>query len=383
MKKKVAKFKSRRIMFVMGTRPEVVKLAPVIKKVAQDRIHFRSDVVVTAQHREMLDQTMRSFNIKSDFDLNIMRPDQSLAELSSFMLKELSIVMREVHPDLVVVQGDTTTTFIASLVAFYLKIPLAHVEAGLRTSDKWQPFPEEMNRRLVTVVADLHFAPTRKARANLLAEGVMEGKVYVVGNTGVDALIDITAGGCQDMSQELGDLYNDPARLLLVTVHRRENHGLPLVRICRALKEIAKREPSVNVLFPVHLNPNIRNTVGRVVGKVDNIHLVPPLDYRLFSFFMKKAHVLLTDSGGIQEEGPMLGKPVLVLRDVTERDEAVRVGAARLVGTETKQIVGETLTLLHNSEEYAKMAVKRLPFGDGKASARIVSVIRNLDFNYV
>jgi UDP-N-acetylglucosamine 2-epimerase (non-hydrolysing) len=368
----------KKIMFIMGTRPDAIKMIPVIKRIDNAGDEFQPVVVATAQHREMLDQVLQVFHVQPNYDLDIMHPNQSLVTLSALMLQRLTNVIQEVRPDLLFVQGDTTTTFIASLAAFYEKVAVAHIEAGLRTGNKFHPFPEEINRRLTGVLADLHFAPTEKAKGNLLREGVSEKRIFVTGNTGIDALMDVASKKCKPLDPALRDICGRRSRFILVTAHRRESYGGPLVRICNALKEIAEAEPQIKIVYPVHLNPNIGETVKSTIGGIRNIHLIDPLDYASFSQLMRKAYLILTDSGGIQEEAPALGTPVLVMRETSERMEAVEAGAAKIVGTETATIVKETLNLLHNRNEYQEMAQTRLPFGDGQASRRIHGILRKL-----
>jgi len=363
-----------KVLTVLGTRPEAIKLAPVIKELERLNDKFTSRVCVTGQHREMLDPFLQLFDIKPDWDLDIMRPNQSLFDVTVSALTKLRPVLETERPDLVLVQGDTTTAFVAALAAFYLKIKIGHVEAGLRTADKYNPFPEEINRRLISHLADLHFAPTQRAKANLLAEGIDEGSVFVTGNTVIDALFMILER--TEGQNLLADLPLQPdKKLILVTAHRRESFGEGLISICQALIEIIRRVSNVEVVYPVHLNPNVRSTVERYLTGVDRIHLIKPLDYVSFIHLMSRAYLILTDSGGIQEEAPSLGKPVLVLRKVSERPEAIEAGAAKVVGTDTKSIVEETLLLLEDEREYSKMANASNPFGDGHAAERIVKII--------
>jgi len=363
-----------KVLTVLGTRPEAIKLAPVIKELERQNDKFTSRVCVTGQHREMLAPFLQLFDIKPDWDLDIMKPNQSLFDVTVSALTKLRPVLETENPDIVLVQGDTTTAFVAALAAFYLKIKIGHVEAGLRTADKYNPFPEEINRRLISHLADLHFAPTSRAKANLLAEGIDEGSVFVTGNTVIDALFMILER--TEGQNLLADLPLQPdKKLILVTAHRRESFGEGLINICQALIEIIRRVPNVEVVYPVHLNPNVRSTVERYLAGVDRIHLIEPLDYVSFVHLMNRAYLILTDSGGIQEEAPSLGKPVLVLRKVSERPEAIEAGAAKVVGTDAKSIVEETLLLLEDEREYSKMAKASNPFGDGHAAERIVKII--------
>ena len=363
-----------KVMTVFGTRPEAIKLAPVIKELERRPGRFISKVCVTAQHREMLDPFLKIFDIKPDYDLNVMKPNQSLFDVTIAVLSKLEPILRKEDPDIVLVQGDTTTAFVAALAAFYFKIKIGHVEAGLRTADKYNPFPEEINRRLISHLADLHFAPTERARANLLAEGIPDEHIFVTGNTVVDALSMIperTKGQAL-----LPKLPLHPGRkVILVTAHRRENFGQGLANICQALKRIVEQAPDVEVVYPVHLNPNVRFTVEHTLKGVERIHLVQPLDYVAFVHLMSGAYLILTDSGGIQEEAPSLGKPVLVMRRTTERPEAIEAGAAKLVGTDPDVIAQETLRLLEDKEAYARMSFVSNPFGDGHAAEHIVDVL--------
>jgi UDP-N-acetylglucosamine 2-epimerase len=363
-----------KVLSVFGTRPEAVKMAPVIARL-QRTSGVESKVCVTAQHREMLDQVLSLFEITPDFDLNLMQPDQSLAELTAAIFSGLDGVIQAVRPDWVFVQGDTTTVLAASLLAYYHHVRVGHVEAGLRTGDKWQPFPEEMNRRVAGAVADLHFAPTERARSNLLAEGVPGERIVVTGNTVIDALQAIAA---RPYRFERGPLARLPAdrRLILITAHRRENFGQPLESIFAALRSLAETyNGDVHMVYPVHLNPHVQEPAHRVLGKVPNITLLEPLDYLPMVHLMKRAYLVLTDSGGIQEEAPALGTPVLVLREVTERPEALEAGTARLVGTDRDRIVAETRTLLDDARARDAMARAVNPFGDGHAAERIVEAV--------
>lgn len=371
-----------KVVTVVGTRPEAIKLAPVIKELER---HSRvtSRVCATAQHRAMLDQVLQLFGIEPDWDLNLMHGDQSLFDLTSRALLALEDVLRKEKPDVVLVQGDTTTAFVASLAAYYLRIRIGHVEAGLRTYDKYNPFPEEMNRRLADTLCDLYFAPTELARQNLLREGVPEEKVFVTGNTVIDALlwmiqqqaVPSTQRSLENSFQEKCGIMLDERRIILVTGHRRESFGKGFENMCQGLKRIADHYPDIQIIYPVHLNPNVRKPVQRVLGAIRNVHLIEPLDYALFVFLMNRAYLVLTDSGGIQEEAPSLGKPVLVMREKTERPEAIEAGTAKLVGTESQRIFKETKRLLSDQAEYEKMARAVNPFGDGHAAERIVQIL--------
>ena len=366
-----------KVLTIFGTRPEAIKLAPVIKELERHSESI-SRVCVTAQHREMLDQVLELFEIKPDWDLDLMRKDQSLFDITARGLQGLQDVFKEEQPDIVLVQGDTTTAFVASLAAYYLRVKIGHVEAGRRTEDKYNPFPEEMNRRLADVLSDLYFAPTQRAEQNLLREGISAERVFITGNTVIDALFLVLRQEPRSKSQlvfsDFG-LSTDDSRLILVTGHRRESFGEGFEKICQGLKLIAERNPDVQIVYPVHMNPNVKEPVYRILGGVENVHLIEPLDYAQFVFLMKRAYLILTDSGGIQEEAPSLGKPVLVMRGKTERPEAIEAGTARLVGTDSNRIFRETQRLLDNADEYDKMARAVNPFGDGKAAERIVQVL--------
>lgn len=363
-----------KILVVFGTRPEAIKMAPVVKELQRYPGNFSVTVCATAQHREMLDSVLNLFSIEPDYDLNIMQKNQSLFQIASSTLGKIQPVLEEVKPDIVLVQGDTSTAFIVSLAGFYLKIPVGHVEAGLRTNDKNNPFPEEINRRLISHVADLHFAPTETARNYLLAEGISPENIHVTGNTVIDALL-MTVNDKFVMPPELKAVDFENSKIILVTAHRRENFGEPLRNICLALKDMAQHDDNLQIVYPVHLNPNVRRVVYDMLDDVENIFLTEPMDYEMFVNLMNKAYLILTDSGGIQEEAPSLGKPVLVLRNVTERPEAVEAGTAKVVGTEKENIIVATRELLDNKEEYDRMANIRNPYGDGTASKRIVKIL--------
>jgi UDP-N-acetylglucosamine 2-epimerase (non-hydrolysing) len=366
-----------KVLTVFGTRPEAIKLAPVIKRL-ENHPEIVSHVCVTAQHREMLDQVLTLFKIEPHWDLNLMQQDQSLFEITARALRSLERVLVKEHPDVILVQGDTTTAFVASLAAFYLKIRIGHVEAGLRTQDRYNPFPEEMNRRLADALTDFYFAPTETAKSNLLQEGVPEQAISVTGNTVIDALF-LTLDSYFELAQtslknRLPFLSND-TRIILVTGHRRESFGEGFESICKGLAAIAKQNPGVQIVYPVHMNPNVREPVHRILGSLENVLLIEPLDYADFVFLMKRSYVILTDSGGIQEEAPALAKPVLVMRETTERPEAIAAGTAKLVGTNSDTIAQETQILLDSASEYQKMALAVNPFGDGKAAGRIVDML--------
>jgi len=358
-------------LFIFGTRPEAIKLAPVIRQLIEHPRNFEPRIAVTAQHRDLLDQVVQAFSIRTDYDLDVMRPGQSLFYSTSRIIGALEAVFEAERPDCVVVQGDTTTAFCGALAGFYRGIPVAHVEAGLRTGDRHEPFPEEMNRVLVGRLSTLHFAPTEAAGENLRREGVDPARILVTGNTAIDAVLEVrdalNAGRLHP--QELPDL--DPRKkLVLVTAHRRESFGAGFDGICTALRRLSERD-DIEIVYPVHPNPHVQESVERHLAGAANIKLIQPLDYVSFVALMCRAHILLTDSGGIQEEGPSLGKPVLVMRDKTERPEAVAAGAARLVGTDENRIVSETALLLDDETEYARRSQVHNPYGDGHASERI------------
>lgn len=368
-----------KVLSVLGTRPEAIKMAPVIKELEQQSTEIQSVVCATAQHREMLDQVLGVFDIQPDYDLDVMRPGQTLSQLTANILTRLDQVVAQERPDWVLVQGDTTTVMVASLVAYYHRVRVGHVEAGLRTDDKWQPFPEEINRRLTDVLADLYFAPTERNREKLLREGVLPAEIVVTGNTVIDALL-MTVARLREEGRSPQVWSRDERRIILVTAHRRENFGPPLVRICRALAEIAARYPSqVRLVYPVHPNPNVLGPVHEMLGDIPNITLTEPLGYRAFVQLMSDAHLILTDSGGLQEEAPSLSVPVLVLRDVTERPEGVAAGVVKLVGTDEQTIIEEAVTLLEDDVAYGRMAQGANPYGDGQASQRIVEALRQYD----
>jgi UDP-N-acetylglucosamine 2-epimerase (non-hydrolysing) len=357
-------------LFAFGTRPEAIKLAPLIKRLQEEKSKFRVQICITAQHRQLLDMVLETFGIKPDFDLAIMREGQTLFDINVRILRGLEKLFRGKRPDLIFVQGDTTTAFVSALAAFYCQIPVAHIEAGLRTADKYAPFPEEMNRRLISQLTDYHFAPTPKAKENLLSEGIPKNRILVTGNTVIDAL-HLALRMNPDVRVPVLERVNPKNRIILVTCHRRESFGKPFIRICSALAKLAERNRDIEIIYPVHPNPNIRIPAHKVLGNKERVHLIPPMDYLPFVHLLKHSYLILTDSGGIQEEAPGLGKPVLVLREKTERPEAIEAGTARLVGTNEKKIVEETENLLHSEKEYQKMARVKNPFGDGKASERI------------
>ena len=363
-----------RVLSIFGTRPEAVKMAPVIRRLASEP-RVESVVCVTAQHREMLDQVLNLFSIRPDFDLDLMRPDQPLADLTAVLFTGLDPVLREARPDWVLIQGDTTSAMAASLLAYYHRARVGHVEAGLRTGDKWQPFPEEINRRVAGAIADLHFAPTDWARQNLLHEGVPPERVIVTGNPVIDALRDVAA---RHYDVTKGPLAAIPweRRVILVTAHRRESFGRPLEDIFTALRTLTETYPKdIHLVYPVHLNPNVHAPAHRLLGNLPNVSLIEPLDYLPMVHLMKRAYLVLTDSGGLQEEAPALGTPVLVLREVTERPEAIEAGTARLVGTDPARILSETRRLLDDPAARQAMAHAANPYGDGHAAERIVEAL--------
>ena len=367
-----------RVLSVFGTRPEAIKMAPVIQALAETP-DMESGVCVTAQHRAMLDQVLDLFAISPDYDLDIMRDGQDLAHITQTVLTGMIGVLDDFKPDRVLVHGDTTTTFAASLAAYYQKIPVGHVEAGLRTGDVYAPYPEEMNRKLTDAIADMLFAPTESARANLIAEGVPEGRITVTGNTVIDALLSVMSRLENDkcLAHEQADLFkalDTDRKMILVTGHRRENFGAGFEAICTALGTLAERGDA-EIVYPVHLNPNVKEPVYRTIGGHANIHLMEPLDYLPFVYLMGRAHFILTDSGGIQEEAPSLGKPVLVMRDVTERPEAVDAGTVKLVGANAAAIVTESNRLLDDAGAYDAMSRAHNPYGDGEAAQRIAEVL--------
>ncbi len=363
-----------KVMTVFGTRPEAIKLAPVIHRLRDHGDRFQSVVVVTAQHREMLDQVLRLFDIAPHYDLDLMRPEQSPFDVTAQALAGLKPILEAERPDIVLVQGDTTTVLAAALAAYYLKIPVGHVEAGLRTHDKFQPFPEEMNRRLTSALADLHFAPTDTARDNLLRENVPAGSIYVTGNTVIDALLSVAERPHALAEPGLAGLPTE-GRLVLVTAHRRENWGRPLEDICAAIGRLVAQFPDVVAVFSVHKNPAVRQTVSARLGGEPRVVLIEPVDYEPFVHLMQRSYLILTDSGGIQEEAPSLGKPVLVLRNVTERPEGVAAGTLRVVGTQPESIVAEANRLLSDRSAYDQMARASNPYGDGHAAERILDTL--------
>ncbi|KJJ38657.1 non-hydrolyzing UDP-N-acetylglucosamine 2-epimerase [Aequorivita vladivostokensis] len=372
----------KRNLIVFGTRPEAIKMAPLVQKFLNNK-NFITKVCVTAQHREMLDQVLDFFEIIPDFDLDLMQPNQNLYSLTATIIENMKPVLEEVNPDYVYVHGDTTTSMAVGIAAFYSGAKICHVEAGLRTFDRQYPFPEEFNRQLTGKIADYHFAPTELSKKNLLAENTKEERILVTGNTVIDALLygieKVNAENFKDAEIEnLKTLLNFQKKIILVTGHRRENHGDGLISICAALKTVAQNNPDVEIIYPVHLNPNVIGPVNELLGGIENIYLVSPLAYPAFIWLMEKSYLIITDSGGIQEEAPSLGKPVLVTRTTTERPEAVEEGTVILLGTDTERIVEETEKLLTNVDYYKGMSMLHNPYGDGKSAERIVNFIEAL-----
>ncbi len=364
----------KKILIVFGTRPEAIKMSPLVKEFQKHEEHFMTRVCVTAQHREMLDQVLDFFEIKPDYDLDLMQPGQNLYTLTARIITEMKPVMEDFDPDYVFVHGDTTTTMASSIAAFYNQSKVCHVEAGLRTHNKWSPFPEEINRQVAGRIADYHFAPTMTSRQNLLDENVPEEHIFVTGNTVIDALISSVkkvdenpSDFVSSMKEQLGN-----KEMILVTGHRRENHGQGFEDICKALKTIAVNHPECIIVYPVHLNPKVQEPVNRILSTQENIILIDPLAYQDFIWMMNRSKLIITDSGGVQEEAPSLGKPVLVMRDTTERPEAVEAGTVILVGTDMDKIVQETYTLMTDKETFERMSTLHNPYGDGKACERIV-----------
>lgn len=374
----------KKILIVIGTRPEAIKMASLIKLLQKEKDHFTVKVCITAQHREMLDQVLEMFDIQPDYDLNIMKPDQDLFDITANILSGLKHTLKEFAPNLVLVHGDTTTTLAASLAAYYLKITVGHVEAGLRTGNIYSPWPEEINRKVAGAIAAFHFAPTQQAKNNLLAEGTPLENIHVTGNTVIDALLFMInkINDSQEMRSRIeekirlgGFVMNDKRKIILVTGHRRENFGQGFIHICEALKQLAISHPDVDIVYPVHLNPNVQNVVARTLSDISNIYLLSPLEYDTFILLLNNSYIVLTDSGGVQEEAPSLGKPVLVMREQTERPEAIAAGCVKLVGTDKAKIIAEVNQLLENKETYLKMSKVENPYGDGTAARRIVQFL--------
>ncbi|WP_444903970.1 non-hydrolyzing UDP-N-acetylglucosamine 2-epimerase [Microbulbifer sp. CnH-101-E] len=367
------------VLVVFGTRPEAIKMAPLVLKLQGD-LRFSVQVCVTAQHREMLDQVLTLFNLVPTYDLNLMKPGQDLTDISVAILRGMREILEEAKPDIVLVHGDTATTFAATLACYYKQIPIGHVEAGLRTGNLYSPWPEEANRKLTGALATLHFSPTETSKKNLLEEGVSEDRVFVTGNTVIDALLGVVRKLDNDelLFKKLDEKFSfidKSKKLILVTGHRRESFGDGFKRICQALAVTAKAHPNCQIIYPVHLNPNVQDPVNSLLKNISNIYLIDPLDYLPFVYLMNKSNVILTDSGGIQEEAPSLGKPVLVMRDTTERPEAVSAGTVKLVGTEVDRITKELTTLLTENEAYKNMSYAHNPYGDGEACDRILNAL--------
>ena len=374
----------KKILLVFGTRPEAIKMAPLVKALQKDTEHFETRVCVTAQHRQMLDQVLEVFGITPEYDLNIMAPNQDLYDITAKVLLGLREVLKDFRPDTVLVHGDTTTSMAASLAAFYMQIPVGHVEAGLRTYNMLSPWPEEMNRQVTDRICTYYFAPTEQSKVNLLQENIDAKKIFITGNTVIDALlmavdiISTTAGVKEKMARELqekGYTVGD-REYILVTGHRRENFGDGFLHICKAIKELAALHPEMDIVYPVHLNPNVQKPVYELLSGLSNVYLISPLDYLPFIYAMQHSTLLLTDSGGVQEEAPSLGKPVLVMRDTTERPEAVEAGTVKLVGTDAEAIVSNVTALLQDKEMYKRMSETHNPYGDGQACERIIAALR-------
>ena len=363
--------KKIKVMSIFGTRPEAIKMAPLVKEL-ESRNEIDSIVCVTAQHREMLDQVLETFNIKPDYDLNIMKQGQTLGDITTRALNGLENVIKECKPDIVLVHGDTTTTFAGALAAFYNQVAIGHVEAGLRTYDKYSPFPEEMNRQMVDFLTDMYFAPTKISKENLLKENIDESKIYITGNTAIDAMKTTVKDNYTHKELEW---IKDDERMILLTAHRRENLGEPMRHIFKAIKRVVDEFKDIKVIYPIHMNPKVREVASEIFKDTDRVKLIEPLEVFDFHNFQNKSYLILTDSGGIQEEAPSLGKPVLVLRDTTERPEGIEAGTLKLVGTDEETIYQETKKLLTNKEDYEKMSKASNPYGDGHASERIVDAI--------
>lgn len=372
--KKGEMMKKIKVMVVFGTRPEAIKMAPLVLELKKQSETIETITVVTAQHRQMLDQVLETFRIQPDYDLDIMGKNQSLLDITARILEKFDPVVKEVQPDMILVHGDTTTTFAASLVAFYNQVRIGHVEAGLRTFDKYSPFPEEMNRQMTDNLADLYFAPTSESKANLVMEHHPESSIFITGNTAIDALR-LTVQ--EDYHHQVLDQLDPQKKLVLVTMHRRENQGQPMRAVFGALREMVDAHPELEVVYPVHLSPAVQEAAKDILGEHDRIHLIAPLDVFDFHNLASRSYFIMSDSGGVQEEAPSLGKPVLVLRDTTERPEGVKVGTLKLVGTDPERVKEEMTALLTDPDLYQKMALARNPYGDGKASERIVQAIQH------
>ena len=364
--------KKIKVMTVFGTRPEAIKMAPLVLELQKQSQRFEAITTVSAQHREMLDQVLDIFHIKPDYDLNIMHARQTLTDITSNVLINLDKILKEAKPDIVLVHGDTTTTFAASVAAFYNQIPIGHVEAGLRTWEKYSPYPEEMNRQMTDAMTDLYFAPTNQSKANLLKENHKEDNIYITGNTAIDALKQTVDKGYH---HDILDKVSPDNKLILLTMHRRENQGEPMRRVFKVIREVVESREDVEVIYPVHLSPAVQEVAKEILGNTERIHLISPLDVVDFHNLAARSYFIMTDSGGVQEEAPSLGKPVLVLRDTTERPEGVEAGTLKLVGTESEKVKKEMEELLDNDAEYQRMTQVKNPYGDGKASERILDAI--------
>ena len=364
--------KKIKVMTVFGTRPEAIKMAPLVLELQKQSQRFEAITTVSAQHREMLDQVLDIFHIKPDYDLNIMHARQTLTDITSNVLINLDKILKEAKPDIVLVHGDTTTTFAASVAAFYNQIPIGHVEAGLRTWEKYSPYPEEMNRQMTDAMTDLYFAPTNQSKANLLKENHKEDNIYITGNTAIDALKQTVD---KEYHHDILDKVSPDNKLILLTMHRRENQGEPMRRVFKVIREVVESREDVEVIYPVHLSPAVQEAAKEILGNTERIHLISPLDVVDFHNLAARSYFIMTDSGGVQEEAPSLGKPVLVLRDTTERPEGVEAGTLKLVGTESEKVKKEMEKLLDNDAEYQRMAQAKNPYGDGKASERILDAI--------
>lgn len=364
--------KKIKVMTVFGTRPEAIKMAPLVLELQKQSQRFEAITTVSAQHREMLDQVLDIFHIKPDYDLNIMHARQTLTDITSNVLINLDKILKEAKPDIVLVHGDTTTTFAASVAAFYNQIPIGHVEAGLRTWEKYSPYPEEMNRQMTDAMTDLYFAPTNQSKANLLKENHKEDNIYITGNTAIDALKQTVD---KEYHHDILDKVSPDNKLILLTMHRRENQGEPMRRVFKVIREVVESREDVEVIYPVHLSPAVQEAAKEILGNTERIHLISPLDVVDFHNLAARSYFIMTDSGGVQEEAPSLGKPVLVLRDTTERPEGVEAGTLKLVGTESEKVKKEMEELLDNDAEYQRMTQAKNPYGDGKASERILDAI--------
>lgn len=364
--------KKIKVMTVFGTRPEAIKMAPLVLELQKQSQRFEAITTVSAQHRKMLDQVLDIFHIKPDYDLNIMHARQTLTDITSNVLINLDKILKEAKPDIVLVHGDTTTTFAASVAAFYNQIPIGHVEAGLRTWEKYSPYPEEMNRQMTDAMTDLYFAPTNQSKANLLKENHKEDNIYITGNTAIDALKQTVD---KEYHHDILDKVSPDNKLILLTMHRRENQGEPMRRVFKVIREVVESREDVEVIYPVHLSPAVQEAAKEILGNTERIHLISPLDVVDFHNLAARSYFIMTDSGGVQEEAPSLGKPVLVLRDTTERPEGVEAGTLKLVGTESEKVKKEMEELLDNDAEYQRMTQAKNPYGDGKASERILDAI--------